>query len=113
VIFISAITFDLQGTADIHALANSDAGTMTRRTSRTATLDGGVAVNDFGYTDADRDMIVSMKQTKSLDDTLRYIVRNYGQIHVSTPEGFYKAIPSYTARAGIGTLTLSITEQLA
>jgi hypothetical protein len=112
-IFLSSITFDLEGTADIDALANSDAGTMTRRTNRVATLDGGVAVNDFGYTDADRDLTVRMRLTEELDNTLRYIVRNHGQIHVSTSEGFFKAIPSYSARGAVGTISLSITEQLA
>lgn len=112
-IFVSSVTFDPDAALEIDDLASSDYGAMTRRSNKVATLDLGVAVNDFGYTDADREFQVNLKLTQEIDETLRYIVRTYGLVNVSTREGFYTAIPSYSARAGIATLKLSITAQLA
>jgi hypothetical protein len=112
-VFVSAPVFDLVGTAHIAALPSSDFGTLVRRANKVATLDGGVAVNDFGYTAADRDFRINFKPDPEMDQTLRYLTRTYSFVHVSTSEGFYKAIPSYITGADRATLTLSITEQLA
>ena len=112
-VFVSAITFDLQGYAMLEPLPDSDYGVLLRRANRVRTLDGGVAVNDFGFTHADREFLLNLRPSKATDTTLRYLVENYGQVHVSTDDGFFTAIPQYVVIDGVATLTLSITEQLA
>jgi hypothetical protein len=112
-ISISAITFDMSGFIEFEPLPDADYGLLARRFKKSQTLDGGVAVSDFGYTSADREFDIRLKPTSAEDSTLRYIVENHDQVHVSTAEGFFKAVPQYTIRGGLASLTLSITEQIA
>lgn len=112
-LLIDSITFDLQGSVELDALPDSTFSTLGRRTNKVATLDGGVAINDFGFTHADRDFQVLVKPTPEQDAALRYIVENYGQVYVSTKEGFFKAIPEYSPGPSQSTLSLSITEKIA
>ncbi len=52
---LSTTTFDLDGHITIDALpASTDLGEVRRRMNRVATLDGGAAFNDAGYSEADR-----------------------------------------------------------
>jgi hypothetical protein len=112
-ISIAGITFDMSGYITLEPLGGSDYGLLARRFKKSQTLDGGVSVSDFGYTSADREFDISLQPTSAQDSTLRYLVENHDQVHVSTEEGFYKAVPQYTIRGGIASLTLSITEQIA
>lgn len=112
-LLLDAITFDLNGSVELDALESSSFSTLGRRTNKVATLDGGVAINDFGFTHADRDFQILVKPTPAQDSTLRYIVENYGQVYVSTREGFFKAIPEYSPGPEQSTLSLSVTEKLA
>jgi len=57
VIHIAARTFDLLGYLDIAPLPGETTDTYGRRVSRVATLDGGVAVSDRGYSHGDRTLV--------------------------------------------------------
>ena len=79
-----------------------------RRVTRTATLDGGAAIADMGYSDSDRDIkIVEPEASIEAADYARYICENYARVVVSTPDGAYEAVP---ASHGLddGTLTLKL-----
>jgi hypothetical protein len=112
-VYISAVTFDLLGSVGLDPLPNSNYGALIRRANKVKTLDGGVAVTDFGFTHADREFNIELKPTRAIDTSLRYIVENHSLVHVSTDEGYFKAIPQYAVSNGIATLSLSVTEQLA
>lgn len=112
-LLIDAITFDLNGSVELEALQESNFSTLGRRANKVATLDGGVAINDFGFTHADRDFQILLRPTPEQDSALRYIVENYGQVYVSTGEGFFKAIPEYSPGPSQSTLSLSVTEKIA
>ena len=52
-ISITTPEYDTLGMVQIASLPNSELGLMRRRATKTQTLDGGVVVNDFGYSDGD------------------------------------------------------------
>ena len=112
ILSISGITFDLEAHVTVDVEPGSDFGELTRRATKSKTLDGGVSVSDFGFTHADRDFSVSFTPTLSEDETLRHIVQYHPQVHVSTREGVFKAIPSYNLRDGEGIISLDITEKI-
>jgi hypothetical protein len=87
----------------------------SRRVVRTATLDGGVAVSDLGYSDGDRDVeIQEAEATAAAVDFAKYIVENYGRVVVSTPDGAYEAAPdSYSLASGVLTLKVLIISKLS
>lgn len=110
---ISAITFDLSGEVTFTPLPGSSYGNLARRANKVATTDGGVAVNDFGFSDGDREFLFILEPTEGERGRIEGIVRNYSQVNVATENGFYRAIPEYEHEGKRGTLTLSITEKLS
>jgi len=111
---VSSIAFDLTGYASFDPLADSDYGAMIRRANKVRTLDGGVAINDYGYTDGDRAFEIKLRPDPTIDAALRYLVEYHPLVNVSTKDGFFIAVPiSYEQDGAISTLTLSITERVA
>ena len=107
--------FDVEGAVALDALASSDLGNVTRRTNRVATLDGGAALNDYGFTDADRVMTLRWRpHSRDTESAVVRLVRLYGQLNVSTPEGMFRAAPeTYRTAANESSLTLLVLERLA
>ena len=112
-ISLAAITFDLSGFIEIDAQPDSEYGELVRRSTRSRTLDGGVTVSDFGFSHGDRDFIINFTPTEAEDESMRYLVEYYDQLHIGTAEGFFKAIPSYKMQRGVATINLQITEKIA
>lgn len=98
-ISLSTLLFDLDGYFVLHAAEGSDFNAVSRRVNRVATLDGGAAVNDFGFSHADRRFTVASNVTKSLHDRLQRTVELHGRLRCCTREGvFLVAIESMTKR---------------
>lgn len=110
---LDAITFDLNGSVVFNALPGSEFGTLIRRANKVQTLNQGVAVNDFGYADADREFRILVKADQALGDSLRYLVKNHAQVYVTTEEGVFQAIPEFDPTPGRWVLNLSITSKLS
>lgn len=85
-----------------------------RRVSRTATLDGGCAVYDTGYTDADRDIKVSVPSPGAADLAFaRHLCESCPEVWVYTPEGAFAGVPeSYRVVSGELIITVLITDRL-
>lgn len=67
---------------------------VRRRVSRTATLDGGCAIYDGGYSDSDRDLLVEVDSPeKTLFDALQYLCKTYALLVVCTEDGAFLAAP--------------------
>jgi hypothetical protein len=64
-----------------------------RRITRTATIDGGAVVDDFGLSHADRTWTVRARATKLQAETLRYLVEAYGEVRAVTREGVFRVAP--------------------
>ena len=93
-ITISSTTYDLNGSVQIDPLPGTTEGQVQRRVNRVATLDGGVAVNDRGYSEGDRTLTYIWKSlSKAHNDSIARILRLYPQVHVATPLGVFLAAP--------------------
>lgn len=62
---------------------------LTRRVSRIATLDAGAVINDSGYTDKDRALIIEADVTAAQKEILDHMIQNYSRLNVSTKSGFF------------------------
>jgi hypothetical protein len=69
-------------------------GDTARRVSRVATLDGGAAILDSGYTVADRTISIDLaSQPRETVDALKYLCANHAAVLVFTEEGAFRASP--------------------
>ena len=93
-VILSTKTFDLDGYLEITLEGSREVLIeRTRRASVTPTLDGGVAVQDGGFSHGDRAIDVRVMPTRNDLDTLKYIIENYSQINCAMREGFFTAVP--------------------
>jgi hypothetical protein len=112
---LSTPVFDLAGSVALDLLPTTDLGTTSRRVNRTATLNGGAALNDYGHSHADRTMTLRWRpHSREVDASVVRLVQNYGRLNVSTPEGLFSAAPeTYRNAANESSLTLLVLEKLA
>ncbi|MBT8085974.1 MAG: hypothetical protein KJN72_12165 [Woeseia sp.] len=110
-ITLGATVFDLEGFVvipDSEIDPNSDIENGSRRVTRTATLDGGAAVVDTGFSHSDRQLLVTLPNpTRSLFDAIAHLCQLYPEITVTTIEGaFVAVIEDYRAANSRVELTL-------
>jgi len=112
---LSSITWDPAGWLELAALADDTAGETRRRVNRVATLDGGVVLNDRGYSEGDRTIEVRWTPTsKTLEDAIDRLVRTYTRLCISVPAGCYLTAPeSYTPGAAQSKLRLLVVSKLS
>ena len=113
-IHITALEFDPIGRLIIDALPDSETRGIRRRVNRVPTLDLGAAVNDRGFSHADRTFRVRWHSTPATNDAAAYLLKTHNQVNVSTDEGVFRAvIESYQeVSARESELVLLITERL-
>lgn len=117
---LSANIFDLQGARIFRAAELDDRKAnenyrRERRVSRTATLDGGVAVYDTGYAPGDRDLIIKVpRASREIADFLAYLVKTYNEITVTTAESAFCGDPAsfYIDAEGAAILVINIIEDI-
>lgn len=115
-IALSTPTFDPAGTLILARPGpGSELISAARRVTRTATLDGGVAIADTGYSPGDRTVRLTIpKASPAQIETVSRLVRLYPLITVCLRDGAYSAVPSnYDLRNGGITLILLLTAQLS
>lgn len=94
ILSISAPQFDIDGSELLHGVDETALGSLTRRVSRTPTLDGGAAINDFGYSDADRTLDIRWPaRSRAQADNIARMVKAYSRLIVSMPEGVFIGAP--------------------
>ena len=108
-IALSTLTIDPFGHQVIHLDAGrAGFGDTARRVSRIATLDGGAAILDGGYTVADRTITLDLTgQDKTLIDDLKYLTEMYSKLLVFTPDGAFTATPERLSEQG-GTVRMTL-----
>ncbi len=89
-IALSTLTFDPDGHVVLRELPDSNTRDLRRRTNRLPTLDGGVSLNDAGFSHGDRTFVVRWRGD---DSAVRRLVRLYGRLRVSTRDGVFLAAP--------------------
>ena len=98
---IAATAFDTQGAVLAREVTSStDYGTVSRRVSRRATLDGGAAFEDRGAFNADRTFQIDLVPTRELRETLQRLVETYRWLLISIPEGVFRVAPREAELSG-------------
>ncbi len=93
---VSTPSFDLDGFVTLRLVSPAEPSETRRRVNRIATLEGGVALNDFGFTDADRTLaLVWTPESRQQHEAIERLVQTYPQLHVATASGVYLAAPEF------------------
>lgn len=97
-ILVSSEQFDINGKAILRIGLRTDLETMSRRANRTGTLDGGVVMEDYGFSHGDRTLDVRIDRvTARLRDTLKGMIQLHAYWLVSLPDGVYRCAPDSLA----------------
>jgi effector-binding domain-containing protein len=113
-VFLTSKTFDVNGYVPITPTTDkADFGESRRRASRVQTLDGGIAVNDFGYADGDRTITLYWRpRSAAVEANIKRLVEQYQRLNLSTKDGFYEVIPeSYNGKATESKMILLVTSR--
>ena len=113
IVGLSTQTYNIEGDLILDYEANStNLHKVTRRLSRTATIDGGGVVTDFGYAEIDRDFIlVVIPKSYSDLEILLNMAKNYGSLLLTTIEGAFKVSVEQIETTGGGSVTLNLMAQ--
>lgn len=108
-------TYDLDGVVALRLSALPEPDGQRRRVNRIATLDGGVAINDFGFADADRTLLLRWVPTGQAQHAeIERLVQTYPLLQVATQAGVFLAAPEvYVAGAEESSLRLLVTAKLS
>ena len=112
---LSTPTYDPLGFVEIKTIAGQEPGELTRRLTRSATLDGGAVVSDFGFSDGDRTIDVRWSPVSAADEAnIGRLFESYAQVQIATPDGVFLAAPeSYRRGAAESSLRLLVIEKLS
>lgn len=91
---IAARTYDPLGAVSLESPRTPYTLPVTRRVTRTATIDGGASVYDGGSTALDSQIKISVKPaSEELASALHRIAELHARVSVSIPSGCYEASP--------------------
>lgn len=91
---VNAYTFDLGGSVILDCKAAYTAtGEQYKRVNRIATLDGGAAFNDFGFSDSDRTIELSWMPDAAIDEIVTRIHQLHSRVFVSLPGELFSGYP--------------------
>jgi hypothetical protein len=113
-ISLATQVFDLAGAVLLARTQESETAEVSRRVSRTATLDGGAVVTDGGCSPADKTLrVVAQQIDEETFLAVKYLVENYSQIMVSTRDGIFLGAPDkLTVDGNRLQLSVLVTEEL-
>lgn len=82
------------------------------RLTKTETLDGGVHIENNGYSDGDQTFSIIAKITREQDETITNIFENYIDAVLSNADGvFYGAISYLKIKNDVMTLTFEVKQK--
>jgi hypothetical protein len=91
---ISTRSFDNKGHIRLKPdLTKSKLGNIARRVKVTSTLDGGVAVEDRGFTKTDMQFSVVFNSVEATNEHVEYLVKNYKELRVAINSDIYWCAP--------------------
>ena len=111
---LSPITFDPIGPVTLDAMPGQTIGESRRRMNRIATLDGGAVFNDFGFSEADRTIVLRwVVRSAAQEAAIERLVQLYARIYIAMPQGFYlAALEVYDPGVKESTLSLLVVDKL-
>lgn len=89
---LSTKLYDDTGNIILDNLPTSDIDTVTRRVTKTKTLDGDVSVEDRGYTAKDRAFVIRVNADYTLRDKLLDFIRSHSELMLTTVDGGFDVI---------------------
>jgi len=112
-VHLAAKLYDLSGAVMLDCLPDTTAGQLQRRVNRVATLDGGAAFNDFGFSEGDRTIELRWLPTDpDAEAVVSRLLRLHRWVYVSMPDGLWLAAPeTYTPGATESRLVLLASER--
>ena len=107
---ITAPTYDLDGVlvVETQRLSTSTYKGLTRRSTRTATLDGSSVLNDLGFSDSDRTVVVKIKATESEDLIVENFMKFYSTVNLYMGGDAFIANPKRLQYDRDGSLSFSL-----
>jgi hypothetical protein len=112
VISLSATTYDPNGVL-VLPIRIRNAYQGKRRSTVTATLDGGSAVYDTGYSISDQTFTANMiKPTKAQLLSLQYLVAYYGEIIVCCESGAFRALLEFALSKNSVSISLRLLRRV-
>jgi hypothetical protein len=114
-VHLAALTFDPLGAVTLDVRPESAGFERRRRINRVATLDGGAAFNDNGYTDVDVTIrLVWTPRNRATEAAVERLLRLYSFATLAMPGGLYRvALEAYTPTPTESTLSLLVAARLA
>lgn len=113
-VIFSASEFDPVEPVVVDELPSSTLDSVSRRASRIATLDGGAVPVDYGYTDADREMKIKSRVTRTQVDGLKRLVALWSHHVMTCREGvFLGVIQRLSSSKDVVTVTFLPVEKLS
>lgn len=92
---ISTETLDPLGYLQFTLTEDASLLTVARRVTFTSTLDGGIAVDDAGASDKDREFPLVVRPKDRLEaEQIKYITLNYPAVRLATREGLFRCVPT-------------------
>lgn len=109
------ITDESTKVVTIRESPDTEYGDYSPRVTRTATLDGGVVINNSGFSHGDRTLLIRAQNLPISDESdLKAIVESPAIAYVSCREGYFSgAIESMSTKNGILELSFLVKEKLA
>lgn len=87
-------------------------GDVSRRKTRVKTLDGGYAIEDRGFSAADRSIQLAFPASKAERDYLKYLVSTYSYCYICIDGALYYVSISRLAESfDLATLYVDVQEQ--
>jgi len=99
-ISITAKTFDLLGSVQLHKVSTSKLPPLSRRLTNTATIDGGNVITDLGLSEADGQWALEIYDI-GVRDSLEWLIKNHSRVRISTKSGVFEG--------GIKQLDIAVT----
>lgn len=114
-ITIAAREFGPGAVLQVRELPSENGYTIERRVTKAKTLDGGVAVNDGGFSHADLTRPIAWTPRNASElDAARDLLETHDRVTVAMPEGVYLAAPvSLSIDATTATLELAYIARLS
>jgi len=112
---IGAWLFDLDGHIRIRPRGDDSLGPIARRVNRVATLNGGAAFNDFGYSASDMTLTLQWQpRDRSQSDRMARIFQVHSLVRVCQGNEVWLAVPErYTPAFDRATASFLVREKLA
>ena len=111
---LASEVFDPLGFVVLAIEPDSDLSTISRRVTRTATLDGGATIEDLGYCAGDQTLNLQVRiRSPEEESRLLRLIRLYPILNLSTQYGAYRGVVDlYTPSPGKSTLRFLVQSQL-